>query len=165
MEDTTVIISNEIANKFDRLFDLALNTKPSNDNGYGLVLGVLLVLVALAILDRYFTNRKADRYRDRQEEKADLRWEAEQNRISAEKEAASKRAIEEQASREAARERVIEEQRKNAEELRKHFGKSLAPLESRIEHLEQEQREHHETIVLLRFKNNIDPPKKDEKNG
>jgi DNA anti-recombination protein RmuC len=163
MEDTTVIISNEIANKFDRLFDLALNTKPSNDNGYGLVLGVLLVLVALAILDRFFTNRKADRYRDRQEEKADLRWEAEQNRISAEKEAASKRAIEEQASREAARERVIEEQRKNAEELRKHFGKSLAPLESRIEHLEQEQREHHETIVLLRFKNKIDTSLKEEK--
>ena len=163
MEDTTVIISNEIANKFDRLFDLAINTKPSNDNGYGLVLGVLLVLVALAILDRYFTNRKADRYRDRQEEKADLRWETEQNRIAAEKDAASKRAIEEQASREAARDRVIEEQRKNADDLRKQFGKSLAPVESRIEALEQQQREHHETIVLLKFKNKIDTSLKDEK--
>ena len=165
MEDTTITVSNEIANKFDRLFDLALNTKPSNDNGYGLVLGVLLVLVALAILDRYLTNRKADRYRDRQEEKADLRWEAEQNRITAEKDAASKRAIEEQASREAARERVIEEQRKSADELRKHFGKSLSPLESRIADLEQQQREHSETIILLRYKNKIDSPQKDEKHG
>ena len=162
MEDT-VRVSNEIVNKFDRLFDLALNTKPSNDNGYGLVLGVLLVLVALAIADRFVTNRKANQYRDRQEEKADLRWEAEQNRIAAEKDAASKRAIEEQASREAARERVIEEQRKNAEELRKQFGKALSPLESRITDLEQQQREHHDTIVLLRFKNKIDTSLKDEK--
>ncbi len=161
--DTTITVSNEIANKFDRLFDLALNTTPSNDNGYRLVLGVLLVLVGLAILDRYLTNRKADRYRDKQDEKADLRWEKEQERLASERDAASRRAIEEQASREAARDRVIEEQRKNADELRKHFGKSLAPLESRIEHLEQEQREHHETIVLLRFKNKIDTSLKEEK--
>jgi len=165
MEDTTIIVSNEIANKFDRLFDLALNTTPSNDNGYRLVLGVLLVLVALAILDRYLANRKADRYRDRQEEKADARWAAEQANIEKQRDDASRRAIEEQASRELAREKVIEEQRKNAEELRKHFGKSLAPLESRITDLEQQQREHHETIVLLRFKNQIDlskPPREGE---
>jgi len=165
MEDTTVIISNEIANKFDRLFDLALNTKPSNDNGYGLVLGVLLVLVALAILDRYLTNRKSDRYRDKQDEKADLRWEKEQERLANEKDAASKRAIEEQASREAARDRVIDEQRKNADELRKHFGRAIAPLDARIADLEQQQREHNETLVILRFKNKIESPKKDEKHG
>ena len=165
MEDTTITVSNEIANKFDRLFDLALNTTPSNDNGYRLVLGVLLVLVGLAILDRYFTNRKADRYRDRQEEKADLRWEAEQNRIAAEKDAASRRAIEEQASRDAARDRVIEEQRNHRDELRKQFGKALAPFESRISDLEQQQREHSETIILLRYKNKIDLSPKDEKHG
>jgi len=163
--DTTRTVSNEISNKFDRLFDLALDTTPSNDNGYRLVLGVLLVLVALAILDRYLTNRKANRYRDKQDEKADIRWEKEQERLATEREAASKRAIEEQASRDAARDRVIEEQRNHRDELRKQFGKSLAPLESRIADLEQQQRDHHETIVLLRFKNKIDTHQKDDKNG
>lgn len=162
MEDS-LMVGREISNKFDRLFDLALNTTPSNDNGYRLVLGVLLVLAALAIADRYRSNRKADKYRDLQDKKNDLRWEKEQERIEHERDTASKRAMEEQASREAAREKVIEEQRKNADELRKQFGKSLAPLESRIADLEHQQREHHETIILLRFKNKIDSHQKDDK--
>ncbi len=155
MQDTTNA-ARAVAEKFDRLFDLALNTTPSNDNGYRLVLGVLLVLVALAILDRYFANRKADRYRDRQEAKADARWDAEQKRLSDDAEKASVRAIAEQASREAAREKVIDEQRKNADQLRKQFGAALSPLESRIATLESEQREHNDTIILLRFKAGID---------
>lgn len=160
MQDTTT--ARVVVEKFDRLFDLALNTTPSNDNGYRLVLGVLLVLVALAILDRYFTNRKADRYRDRQEEKADARWEAEQDRITKQAEAAHQRVLEEQASREAARDKVIAEQQKNAEQLRKQFGAALSPVVDRVGDMESKLEHINDAIILLKFQQGIKTPHKED---
>lgn len=174
MEDTTANVDvTNLISKFDRLFDLALNTTPSNDNGYRLVLGVLLLLVLLAILDRYFSNRRAERYRNAIEAKNDKRWDDEQTRLAndrseatrlaiEERDNASRRAAEDEATRVAARDRAIEEGRKNTESLRKQFGTALSPLESRIRDLELEQREHNETIILLRFKFLSDNKKEDK---
>lgn len=139
MSDTTSI--DGLYSLGERILKVALKTSPSEGNGYGLALGVLVLVAIYMGINAYLERRDAKRYRERQEERQD-------------KQDADllKRATDEQASREAARERVIEEQRKNAEYLRGEFGKLLAPLESRVGALEHEQRESREAIILLKAK-------------
>lgn len=117
----------------------AFEQSPTTGNGFGYLLAVLVVVVIYSAVREWFERRDARKYRDQQDEKSDTR-----------EAAASKRAIEEQQSRETARERVIEEQRKHRDELKAAFGAALSPLESRIGALEQREREHSESIVLLK---------------
>jgi len=150
MDSTTTKALLEIGEK---LFRTALKTSPTEGNGFGLALGVLVLLAIYMGFNSHLERRDAKRYRTKQDERSEKR-EAE----------ALQRAIDEQASREAARDRVINEQRLHRDELSASFAaalkSSIDPLESCVRDLERRERQHAESIILLRFKAGLtEPPK------
>jgi predicted nucleic acid-binding Zn-ribbon protein len=127
----------------EKLFRTALKTSPSEGNGFGLALGVLVLVAIYMGVNSHLERR--DRRRDaiKAEERSDKR-DAD----------ASTRAIAEQQSREQARDRVINEQRLHRDELRSSFEAiikaSIEPIELRVGDLERRERQHAESIILLK---------------
>ncbi len=147
--DTTTV--NAIIRAGEKLFSQTLKTSPSEGNGYGIALGVLVLVAVYMGIDRWMERRDTKKYRREQDQKADKR-----------ESDARKRTIEEQQSREQARDRVIEEQRNHRDELRKSFGDVLGPLESRIRDLERKQLQHDKSFVLLSYHTKVDLPREGE---
>mgnify|MGYP005609492355 FL=1 len=147
--DTITI--NTLVRAGEKLFAKTLETSPTEGNGYGIALGVLVLVAIYMGIDRWMERRDTKKYRREQDQKTDKR-----------ESDARKRTIEEQQSREQARDRVIEEQRNHRDELRKSFGDVLGPLESRIRDLERKQLQHDKSFVLLSYHTKLDLPREGE---